>query len=434
MIKDYGYRSPVIEAENYFSGVLPKEIKNPSGDWRKFTPQFEPQFGAGFDTLDCTIFGLENQAQIYIKAVFGIDVNYSERFVSNGMNRDNSVGQDPHLPLEWVRKSGLIKQELLPMVFTLAEYQTPRPLPQNLIDEGKKWEFELKHEYIFANSPNKENRLALLREYLQYSPLGVSVTAWSEQNGLYVDNGLPNGHWCVLVHIDLDGIMYVYDSYDLIVNGISTALIKKLHPDHHIEVAKRIYITRKLDDIKEQLNWVEKLVAKLVLAVQEFLKKKPMEYKPINEVMPPILDPDLQPIIHPIEPKRDLIKEFCLAIQEKEGFWKGSRSERNNNPGNVKWVGQLTAIGKDEQGFAKFQTYKDGFKHLYRVVENTCAGLSEVRGKDYTILEFFAGTLKKDYRDGYAPKRDKNNPLAYANFVANKLKILPTTKMKELLN
>jgi len=246
-IKDHGYRTPKIEQENYFRGALSKTVVNKTGDWRPFCPVYEPQF-TGFETNDCTIFGLENAIQIYMKGVFGLDVNYSERFVSNGMDRDNSEGLDPHLPMEWVRKNGVIEQSLLPMTQTLKEYQTPRPLPRFLLDIAEKWGYQLQHEYIFGNTPTIHIQRALLKEYLQYSPVPLSVTAWREQDGLFVDDGKGNTHWAVLVHIDENDVMYVYDSYDLIVNGISTALIKKLHPDHHIEVAKRILLTPKLTD------------------------------------------------------------------------------------------------------------------------------------------------------------------------------------------
>lgn len=260
-IKDYGYHTPVFDNTNYLAGSLPKIIINPTGDWRplctSYEPQFFPEFGG--DTLDCTIFGLENAIQIYLKQAFVVDVNYSERFVSNGMNRDNSVGQDPHLAHEWVRHNGLIKQELLPMTSTLAEYRTPRPVPQKLSDEAKKWGYDLKHEYVFAGGIERKLRLNLLREYLKYSPLGVSVTAWyQDENGLYIDRGVPNTHWAVLIHVDENDIMYVYDSYDTTFNGVSTALIKKLHPDHNIEVCKRLYITSK--SATEQIGFIAKIL------------------------------------------------------------------------------------------------------------------------------------------------------------------------------
>ena len=55
------------------------------------------------------------------------------------------------------------------------------------------------------------------------------------------------------------------------------------------------------------------------------------------------------------------------AIQEHEGWTaphqglpRGSVAYRNNNPGNLKYVGQRSAIGKDERGFAIFPSYDSG--------------------------------------------------------------------------
>lgn len=357
MIKDYGYISPTLDTTNYFSGSLPKIIVNPTGDWRPFVPKYEPQFfDGGGDTNDCTIFGLENTIQTYFKGVFGIDVDYSERYVSNGMNRDNSVGADPHLSPEWVRKNGVINQELLPMPSSLAEYRTPRPLPQNLLDEGKKWEYELQHEYVFANSPNKKVRLALLREHLKYSPLGLSVTAWREEDGLYVDDGKPNTHWCTLIYIDENDVMYVYDSYDLLINGTSTALIKKLHPDHHIEVCKRYLITPKV--VEEKLNWIErilKMIAEQLGLISTEVKKKDMTpFKPLSEVLPPIQ----KYLWDTKENSRHSVRVICdeegLTVQEKNIICACIQQESQFNP---KAIGKPNFNGTKDYGLCQ---YNDG--------------------------------------------------------------------------
>lgn len=139
-------------------------------------------------------------------------------------------------------------------------------------------------------------------------------------------------------------------------------------------------------------------------------------------------------------PINNKIELFCKSIQKKEGFSaptpekpKGSRSWRNNNPGNFKYIGQYKATGQDSGGFAIFPSYQIGYDYLYKVIENTCKGLSKVRGANYTIYEFFIGTPQRKYRDGYAPEEDHNDPTGYAEFVANEVGVSPYTKMKDLL-
>ncbi len=138
--------------------------------------------------------------------------------------------------------------------------------------------------------------------------------------------------------------------------------------------------------------------------------------------------------------KVDKIKIFCDAIESREGYIapcpdypKGTPAWRNKNPGNAKYVGQVSAIGKDSSGFAIFPTKEIGYAYLYNTVKNTCKGLSKVRGADYTIYEFFTGTPAKNYKDGYAPSADQNDPKSYAEEVAKKVGVSPYMKMRELL-
>lgn len=81
----------------------------------------------------------------------------------------------------------------------------------------------------------------------------------------------------------------------------------------------------------------------------------------------------------------------------------GSRSYRNNNPGNLKFVGQKGAIGKDENGFAIFATYEDGRQAHIRQIQ-TDAG----RGKNL-----------RDFVRKFAPN-SSNNADYYAEFIARR--------------
>ncbi len=60
----------------------------------------------------------------------------------------------------------------------------------------------------------------------------------------------------------------------------------------------------------------------------------------------------------------DKINTFCSAIKEHEGYYTGSRSFRNKNPGNLRYIQQMGTIGRDANGFAIFQTYQKGWDAL----------------------------------------------------------------------
>ena len=119
-----------------------------------------------------------------------------------------------------------------------------------------------------------------------------------------------------------------------------------------------------------------------------------------------------------------VIDKFCLAIEKMEGYYKGSRSYRNKNCGNLRYIGQKLAIGKDKDGFAIFKTYQDGYNTLKMMVYNACAGKSKIYSPTMTIAQFFAL---------FAPASDKNDPNHYAITVANACGLPVTTPIKNLL-
>lgn len=128
-------------------------------------------------------------------------------------------------------------------------------------------------------------------------------------------------------------------------------------------------------------------------------------------------------------PKRETVvsvsvRDFAMAIQRKEGWYPGSRSYRNNNPGNVKYVGQRNAIGKDPQGFAVFKSYKDGFDYLCWMIANAKAGKSKIYTPDMTIEDFFKV---------FAPSGDKNDPMKYARDVREWTGAGTNYKIKDLI-
>lgn len=119
------------------------------------------------------------------------------------------------------------------------------------------------------------------------------------------------------------------------------------------------------------------------------------------------------------------IEIMANAVKEHEGWYQGSRSYRNLNPANAKYVGQYTAIGKDKDGFAIFPTYEAGWNYLIKILTNACTGKSKVYSKEMTLLEFFSK---------YAPASDNNDSNRYAQVVADKLGVDIHYKIKNLIS
>lgn len=116
------------------------------------------------------------------------------------------------------------------------------------------------------------------------------------------------------------------------------------------------------------------------------------------------------------------VRDFALAIQRKEGWYAGSRSYRNNNPGNVKFVGQKGASA-DADGFAKFPSYKAGFDYLVWMITRAKRGESKVYQPDMTVLRFFAV---------YAPVSE-NDTIQYARVVREWLGVNESFTIKDLI-
>jgi hypothetical protein len=125
-------------------------------------------------------------------------------------------------------------------------------------------------------------------------------------------------------------------------------------------------------------------------------------------------------VISPLEALAD-------AFMHHEGWYPGSRSNRNRNPGNLRpWKeGQA----KDDGGYRVFVSLIDGYQALLNDLEAKLHG-SHGLTLDSTLL---------DLLNIYAPAGDNNNPNAYALAVAQWVStalgkpITTKTQLKELV-
>ncbi len=97
------------------------------------------------------------------------------------------------------------------------------------------------------------------------------------------------------------------------------------------------------------------------------------------------------------------------------GSSSGSRSWLNNNPGNIRFVGQRDAIGS-AGGFAVYASEEAGMQALINLLKT----------KNYQN-KTIRGAMKR-----YAPASDGNNPQSYANKVARYVGVSVDTPMSKL--
>ena len=109
--------------------------------------------------------------------------------------------------------------------------------------------------------------------------------------------------------------------------------------------------------------------------------------------------------------RAELVLGIAESIATMEGFYKpGSRSNRQNNPGNLRRWGKVPVL----DGFCNFPTPTEGWNALRRQVDRNV-------GRGLTLYEFFGG--KPLVYSGYAPDSDGNRSRHYAEFVAKRVQI-----------
>lgn len=101
----------------------------------------------------------------------------------------------------------------------------------------------------------------------------------------------------------------------------------------------------------------------------------------------------------------------------------GTLAQRNNNPGNLRFNNQKGAT-KGDRGFAKFNSYEEGYQALLNDLKAKQTGKSRTGLKSSSTLQ--------DLINVYAPKADNNDPTSYANTVAKQLGITPGTPIGDL--
>lgn len=124
--------------------------------------------------------------------------------------------------------------------------------------------------------------------------------------------------------------------------------------------------------------------------------------------------------------KKSRIVDWAKAIEKMEGYYKGSRSYRNNNSGNLK--ASKFAIGKDSGGFCIFKDYQAGFNAL--IYQLQLATHTTPDGKKSAVYNPDMSLWK--FCQLYAPSHDNNNPDVYAANVAKMLGVKVDIKIREL--
>lgn len=230
---------------------IPEEVIQPDMDWTPYLPKKEFQDIGRIETFACATFTILNCVEILIKKKYGLDRNYSDRFLSvvSGTDRDGNV---PKVVAEFLRKIGVVTEDVYPFNSTGFD-DFYKPLSPKLHELAREFnaEWDFMHEFVEGKDIDKA---------LTMSPLLISVSAWfKDSNGLfYCPKGMRNNHATTYVKKATDHRL-VFDSYD---SYFGTHL-KKVHLDAIPMTARRFWIEKKkttsrLSLMKKLCNWLHR--------------------------------------------------------------------------------------------------------------------------------------------------------------------------------
>jgi len=264
-MKQFSYIPSTIQADHYVLGglgdsVVPKIVLSPTGQWLDVVPEFEAQ-NKGFETFDCTAFGLLNCIEILGK-IQGFDFNLSERFMGIVAGTDPKIGgNDPHKVAEALRHYGAIAEGVLPFddtIKTVEEFYSFKGNDERTCrDAGEQfsmaWTFL--HTWVFSGFVG--NKQELMMEALKYSPLGVAGPAWFENpetHQFYSPKGAVANHWFQVVGYVEGKYWIINDSY--LFDGKP---IKHLDWDFDFACAKRYHFVK--NEVWKKQPWYQGLLS-----------------------------------------------------------------------------------------------------------------------------------------------------------------------------
>lgn len=231
---------------NFGAGKLSVDILVEDGDWTPYLPEKELQNLNDIEPSACVTFTVLNCIEALIKRQYNIDRNYSDRFLAM-VSGTTQVGNSPNTVCEFLRKVGVVSQELWPFDKTINSFDKfYSPIPPKLYQLAKEFneEWEFGHEFV-------DSRPEMIARALQSSPLLISVPAWfvGDDGKYHRPEGVSDNHATTLIAHKKGEYWRVFDTYDNNIKDVAWGVLPK--------VVKRFYIKKRIK--KEKVSWLQKI-------------------------------------------------------------------------------------------------------------------------------------------------------------------------------
>lgn len=212
----HGFIPDAIDYDHYVFGTQnssEKKVLNPDRQWTP--PRAEKQLRNGVETMGCTVFNTHNALESLLKFQYNVDFDASDRYL-NILAGTTPRGNSPHKVAETLRKyTGMIPENTLGFtesIDTWEEYYSGILWGHKRLGLQHLYEWEITHDWVFIPGSDLKSRQEAMWDALQFSPLGVSVDAWVEDNGIYVKRG-PDNHWTSIIGGKKGHYWLCFDSY-----------------------------------------------------------------------------------------------------------------------------------------------------------------------------------------------------------------------------
>jgi hypothetical protein len=396
-------------------------------------PDGVPQFNAYMDTNGCASRAPLNILETKFTYLYKTSMHPALKawlekngYIENGKVAFNDAfieilsgttkqGNSLKAPIEAIRKNGLIPKSALPLGDRMSwdEYMNPARITAAHSKQGR--EFLRRFVISYEQVP-----YAGILDALSDDLVDVGGYGWPQpKDGVYPRTELPANHAFACATPAIDAL----DNYD--------PFQKRLAADYRFfDWGYSLSITAQNPYPEETLTLFETLQRLGLLAFfAEALRRlvAAPQQTPVEVPAPSLPASPTIPVTIPPAPESKL-ESFCEAIKRHEGWYPGSRSWRNNNPGNCRYssVGYASMygkVGKDAQNFAVFRDYTTGWLYLNNLVKAKIA-----KHPTWSIERFFG-----DEGEGYAPASDDNDSKRYAQVVAKAVGLSPTDPMSKIL-
>lgn len=153
-------------AYDYIAGVIPYEVRNPSGNWSSFVGKLVKQFSSKTDTMGCVSFSGVKVCEIQIEQQTGVQVDLSPRFLAK-MSNTTPEGNWLYIVADTIRNVGLVPESVWPIPpFEYTWSQFYEPIPQSVINKAAEFKqlYTIQTEWINPTAAN-------IAYHLKHAPL-----------------------------------------------------------------------------------------------------------------------------------------------------------------------------------------------------------------------------------------------------------------------